>query len=95
MVHAEPGRLLHLRLGVERHAHAGRAQHGKVIGAVAHGDRIPGRDSEPRGDAPQRLQLRLLAEDRKGHLAGEAAILHDQLIGLVLVEAEHGSPCGR
>ena len=40
VVHAIARLCLHLRLGVQRHAHAGFAQHGEVVGPVAHGERI-------------------------------------------------------
>ena len=72
VVDAEARRLLHLRLGVERHAHARLAQHGEVVGPVAHRECIRRGNAEPGGDALQRLELCLLAEDGIAHLAGRA-----------------------
>ena len=46
VVHAGPRRGLHLRLGVQRHAHAGLSQHREVVCPVTHRERVLGRDAE-------------------------------------------------
>jgi hypothetical protein len=39
-------------------------QHAEIVGAVADGNRLIGRDAEPCGDVDERVDLGLLAEDR-------------------------------
>ena len=48
VVHAVARLSLHLRLGVQCHAHAGFTDHREIIGAVAHGEGIRRGDAEPR-----------------------------------------------
>ena len=64
-------------------------QHGEVIGAVAHGDRVARAKSQPQRQMRcSASQLCLLAEDGYPTSPVSSSIFHDQFIGLVLVEAE-------
>ena len=54
----------------------GLASIGKIIGAVADGERLGERETFRRGDFLQRAELGVMAEDRLDHLAGELAVLN-------------------
>ena len=88
MVDADEGAFLHIRLGVEGNAHSSDREHGEIIRAVANRNGVGGVEPKVLGDAAQRLDLGLLAEDRMADLAGQSAVPDDQVIGLMLMEAE-------
>jgi len=79
-------------LGVQRHAAAGKLQHAEIVGAVADGDHIRRRDAEPFRNVDKRIDLRLSAEDRTGHVAGQCPILFEELVGTIFVKAEFPFP---
>ena len=90
MVDAEGNGLLHLRLGVQRHAHAGGLQHRNVIGAVAHGDGIGGAQAVHQAEMLEGREFGLLAKNGFGHLARQLAVFNDEIVGLVGVKADAG-----
>ena len=90
VIDAERHGLLHFRLGVERHAHAGGLQHGNVVGAVADGDGIGGGQAVHQAEMLEGRKLGLLAENGFRHLARELAIFNDEVVGLIGVKADAG-----
>ena len=87
MVDADLGFGRHRRLGVERHAGAGKPDHVEVVGAVADGNGVDRRRLGGRNLA-QSLGLGGAAEDGSATEAEEAAILLDQPVGAVFLETE-------
>jgi len=88
VVDARMGGLRHRGLGVEGDAEAGFAQHGEIVRAVADGHRLMRGEFVRLAQFDERGELRLLAEDRLAHAAGEFARLHFENIGAVLMEAD-------
>ena len=82
------GVFLDQRLGAEGDAQAGGAQHGQVVGAVAHGDHLLQVDAFSGGDLPQQLRLALAVDDRLRHLAGDFAVDDLQGVGVDVVDAQ-------
>ncbi len=70
-------------------------QHAEVVGAIADGDRVFGRNSELFCNVVQCIHLGLLAEDGFGDEAGEDAVLCEQNVGAVFIEAERRRRWGR
>ena len=66
------------RLGVQRHAGAGQADHVEVVGAVAYRDGVGRRQPAPGGDLGERCRFGRPAEDRFGDLARQPPIRLDQ-----------------
>ncbi len=77
------------RLGAERHADPGFAQHGEIVRAVAdrHGGLTAKAETVAQRDQGQ--ALRLAPEDRLLDAAGERLVCDDEPVGAVLVEADH------
>ena len=73
MVDAGGGCGRYLRLGVIGNAEAGAHQHRKIVGAVADGEHIRGRDAEPNDGVFKGRELGGATEDRLGDPAGEFA----------------------
>ena len=62
------------RLGVERDAEAGRADHAEVVGAVADGDGLRQRHARRLREPAQRLGLAVPVDDRLDDPAGQPAV---------------------
>ncbi len=90
MVDPGGGRLGDFRLGLESHAEARLADHGEIIGPIAHRHGLGPGKAEAIAQLDQGRELCLTAEDRLLDPAGKAAALDHQQVGAVLVEAEHG-----
>ncbi len=76
--------------GAKGDAEAGGAQHRQIIGAVADGNRLAGRDTELGGERQQGLPLGFPGDDRRHHSAGQAVAVYLQSIGDDPVETELG-----
>ena len=78
------------RLGAERHAQPGRAQHVEIVGAIANRERV--REIEPPfgGKVGQGREFGVPIEDRFGHLPGQYRAIIQQGVRTVLVKATQG-----
>ena len=76
------------RLGMQGNASAGQVQHAEIVGAIANGKGVCGRNAESGGNVDQRIDLGLLAEDRLCDSAGEMAVFLQQDVGAVFVKAK-------
>ena len=74
--------------GVEGDAQARGGEHGQVVGAVAHGDRLAGVDAFFRGDLLEQLGFTRAVDDVAHHAAGELAVGHLQHVGVHVVQAQ-------
>ena len=84
-----------LRLGMIGDAEAGGLDHREIVRAVAGRERLAGRETEAVAQFEQGGELRLAPEDRLGDAAGELAVLDDQRVAAVLVEADQSRRRGR
>ena len=84
-----------LRLGVIGDTEAGRLDHREIVRAVAGRDGLLRRKAEAVAQFDQRRELGLAPEDRLCDTAGELAVLDDQRVAAVLVEADHRGDSGR
>ena len=87
MVEPRIGCGCHRRLGAEGGAQSGFTEHGEVVGAVADGHRLLGRQLETGAQFDERVELGLLAEDGIGDRSVQDAVIGEQGVGAMLVEA--------
>ena len=71
------------RLGMQRDAGSGEADHVEIVGAVADRNGIGRREPKPGGDSASASALADAAEDRFGDEAGELAVRFEQPVGAV------------
>ncbi len=88
MVEPRIGCRRHRWLGAEGGAQSGLAKHRKVVGAVADGYGLRGRELETGAQFDERVELGLLAEDRIGDRAVQNAVMGDERVRAVLVEVD-------
>ena len=94
MVNAYCGGFRDPGLGMIGDAHAGLAQHGKIIGPVANRHGVGSGQPEPLAQFHQRVPLGLAAEDWLTYRAGEQPLLDLEQVGAVLVETDHAADPG-
>jgi hypothetical protein len=80
----------HGRLGVKGYSKACFGEHGKIVGAIAHRERLGGQEAMVGTQLEKRSALCFFAEYGLCDQAGQFAIFHEELIGLIVVEADHG-----
>src|SRR5712691_4165495 len=71
-------------------AEAGVLDHAEIVGAVADHQRIEIVEIEGFAQLDQRCEFCRAAQDRFSDLAGQFAVCHQQLVGAVLLKADHG-----